>query len=80
MGRKEDAIGFAVYIDLLERLDTAVPEFDADVLITYTKKTSFGAIFKTIDECRKNNLTFSVRSFVPEDGRYGKVISLDEEA
>lgn len=35
LGKKSGAVGFAVYLDLLERLDTERREYDADVLITY---------------------------------------------
>ena len=35
MGKKSRAIGFAVYMDLLERLDGKLPAFDADVMLVY---------------------------------------------
>lgn len=33
LGKDEQAIGFAVYLNLLERLGGAEPEYDADVLL-----------------------------------------------
>lgn len=33
MGRGGSAIGFALYLDLLERLETGKPEYDADILL-----------------------------------------------
>lgn len=38
-GRKSGAIGFAVYLDLLERLWHKAPDFDVDVLLLYDEKT-----------------------------------------
>ncbi len=35
LGKKSGAVGFAVYLDLLERLDTERRAYDADVLLTY---------------------------------------------
>jgi len=35
LGKKSGAVGFAVYLDLLERLDTEKRAYDVDVLLTY---------------------------------------------
>lgn len=39
MGKKFGAMGFAIYLNELERLDPAQPQFDADTLILYDEKT-----------------------------------------
>ena len=39
MGKKCGAMGFAIYLNELERLDPAQPQFDADTLILYDEKT-----------------------------------------
>lgn len=39
MGKKCGAIGFAIYLNELERLGPAQPQFDADTLILYDNKT-----------------------------------------
>ncbi len=39
MGKKCGAIGFAIYLNELERLGPAQPQFDADTLILYDEKT-----------------------------------------
>ena len=35
MGKRADAIGFAVYLDFLERFGDEAPRYDADVLLVY---------------------------------------------
>ncbi len=35
LGKKSSAVGFAVYLDRLERLDNEKKEFDTDILLTY---------------------------------------------
>ena len=40
MGKRCDAIGFAIYLDLLSELDEIGSEYDVDVLIRYTDSTS----------------------------------------
>ena len=37
MGRKSGAVGFALYLDLLEELEGSCEEYDADVLLVYTE-------------------------------------------
>ena len=44
MGRSSQAMGFAVYLDQLDRLLDRRPETDVDVLITYTDETPAGVI------------------------------------
>ena len=39
MGRSGSAIGFAVYLDLLENMTVATDEFDVDVLLVYSAAT-----------------------------------------
>ena len=40
LGRRSRAVGFAVYIDLLERLISGRPEYDVDVMLVYGEGTS----------------------------------------
>jgi len=40
MGRKSKAIGFAVYLDVLESLDDSQNDYDVDILIAYDEQTS----------------------------------------
>ena len=44
MGKSAGAIGFAVYLDLLERLDTQEPDYDVDVLLLYREDTDPAAV------------------------------------
>lgn len=46
MGKKNKAIGFAIYLDMLERLYTPKKEFDADVLLCYGDDVSYIDVFK----------------------------------
>ena len=40
MGRKSGAIGFAVYLDTLERLNLTAKKFDVDCVLLYDENTS----------------------------------------
>ena len=48
MGRRARAIGFAVYLDLLERLDTRKKEYDADILLLYGEDASAGEVLRAV--------------------------------
>ncbi|MBQ2735796.1 MAG: ATP phosphoribosyltransferase regulatory subunit [Clostridia bacterium] len=52
MGKKANAIGFAVYLDRLEYLPTAQDAFDFDVLLTYDDSVSTDRIVKTVEALR----------------------------
>lgn len=53
MGKDGGAIGFAVYSDMLERIDSVDKEFDCDVLLTYEDGTDFPAVMKAAEELKK---------------------------
>ncbi len=44
MGRKSGAVGFAVYLDLLERLSKPEEKYDVDTVVLYDKHSDFGAL------------------------------------
>lgn len=79
MGRKSKAIGFAVYIDLIERFDDKEKEFDIDVLIVYGKNSSLSKINAVASDCVKNGQSVLVRKSIPEKLKYGRVIFVDKE-
>ena len=49
MGRKAGAIGFAVYLDLLEGFQKQKTEYDIDTLILYDEKTDLEQLSKTVN-------------------------------
>lgn len=66
MGKKANAVGFAIYLDLLEGLQTPLKTNDADILITYEKNVDVTQIIKTAEQYRANG--FSVRVQKIDDG------------
>jgi ATP phosphoribosyltransferase regulatory subunit len=77
-GKKGGAIGFAVYLDLLERLDVQEPPYDVDVLLLYNKDTDvadLAAAVKAITEAGE-----SIRVQRADDGRlkYRRLLQMNE--
>ena len=59
MGKRNGAIGFAVYMDLLEAIDEGTDEFDCDILITYDGSSDMDKVIETREKYMEEG--FSVR-------------------
>ncbi len=57
MKKEGRAIGFAVYLDLLERLDEETPAFDADVMLLYDTAASAAEISTAVSGFQNENKT-----------------------
>ena len=54
MGRNTGAIGFAVYLDLLENLQTPLQEYDLDEIILYDENTDINALIRKMSTAVAN--------------------------
>lgn len=78
MGRHSRAIGFALYLDLLEELEGEMDEFDVDALILYDENTDISALRRAADGLAKSGMSVSAQRFKPEKLRYKKLMKLTE--
>lgn len=77
MGREGGAVGFAMYLDLLEELDTAkAPEFDVDTLLLYTEDSEAALVLQKREELIENGESVYTSKTVPEGIRYKKIIKI----
>ncbi len=53
MGRTSGAIGFALYLDLLERMDSTEKDYDIDTLLLYNESTDPLTLTKAVEEISK---------------------------
>ena len=60
MGKEGKAVGFAVYLDLLNEFQKTKDQYDADVLLQYGEKDSPEAVIRAIEALRGQG--FSVRA------------------
>lgn len=79
MGKKSNAIGFAIYLDLLEDLDTVRSATDVDVLILYSDKTDKARLIARRDALTAEGKSVSVQKAIPAKLRYAALIDLDRE-
>lgn len=66
MGRDGGAIGFAVYMNLLERLDGPEEHYDADVLLLYEGSSPASAVLEEAEAVRKTGQSVRIDRAVPE--------------
>ena len=66
MGRSDCAIGFAVYMNLLERMEEPDTAFDADVLLLYDDETPVPNLFREAERCRRAGQSVRVERQAPE--------------
>jgi len=75
MHKNARAIGFAVYLDLLERM-TEEKEYDVDVLLTYTDATPIQTVLDKAAELTEQGNRVSVQKRIPEKLTYGRLMEL----
>lgn len=79
MGRRSGAVGFAIYLDLLEDLQKKEKEYDVDTILLYDEKTDKRKVYETAGKLRSDGKSVSVQRTVPENIRYKEIIDLKKE-
>ena len=74
MGRKSRAIGFALYLDLLERGGIG-QSFDVDTLILHDGNVDPAKLIAAAEEAAKDG-TVLVASAIPQGRSWGKLIEI----
>lgn len=77
MGKPGQAIGFAVYLDQLERLDGG-SEYDTDILLLYRPEDDPAAVSDMADALRKDGKSVRVERDTPPRLRYRELIRFGE--
>lgn len=77
MGRTSSAVGFAVYLDTLERLDFQDKEYDYDVILLYSG--DIAAALKKAEELSCDGKSVRVCVDVPEGVTAKQIINIDKE-
>lgn len=78
MNRRSGAIGFAVYLDLLERMNDSTPDYDVDTVILYDKDADPVMLKDTIRMLTANGKSVMAQKAVPEKIRYKQLLRLQE--
>lgn len=76
LGRKSCAIGFAVYLDTLERLEQREKTYDVDTVLLYDEGAELSVLLAQAEELTKQGGTVSVLRQLPENIRYRNLMKL----
>ena len=76
MHRKSGAIGFAVYMDMLDRLDSSSKEYDVDTVLLYEEHTDLSQIRAQANALMQTGRSVMVQRKLPENIRYKQLIRL----
>lgn len=76
-GKRTEAIGFAVYLDKLERFGKDESQYDVDVLLVYGDGTPAEEIISKVSELRKNGKTVRTANALDESIRYNELVRLE---
>ena len=78
MGKAAGAVGFAIYLDMLEEKNSPMREFDVDTLIVYSEKCDTGELLALKDKLISEGERVCLQKAIPELLRYKKIIKLDK--
>ncbi len=76
MKKSSRAIGFAVYLDMLEQLEERAEEYDVENLLIYGEKTPIAEIERQTSALTEKGESFLVQREIPEGIKYKKLIKL----
>lgn len=77
MGKSAKAVGFAVYLDLLERLKTSTP-YDVDVLLIYNTGDNMQELQRYVKMLTTAGKSVSVQTVVPSKLKYRELVYYSE--
>ncbi len=75
LDRKAGAVGFALYLDLLEQLPQKNRDYDVDVLLLYTPDTDKTLVAQTVSRLTAGGKTVSAQKSIPPKLRYKEVLT-----
>ena len=79
MKKKSSAIGFAVYLDMLENLKDNQKRYDVDTLLIYDESASFQTINSTVNSLRAQGKSVFASTSIPEKLSYKNLMKLQQK-
>lgn len=77
MGKEGEALGFAVYLDSLDRLDASEKIYDFDVVLLYDECADMVRLLKAAKSLRESGAAVLVEREVPEKLTYRQLMKLE---
>ena len=77
MGRKSGAIGFAVYLDTLERLNLTTKKYDVDTVLLYDESCLPEDIARAVNMLASDGKSVMAEKCIPESIKYRQLLKLN---
>lgn len=78
MKRKSGAIGFAVYLDMLESLDNNTSNYDVDTVLLYSNTTQLSKIKEQVSSLQSIGQSVYACTKIPSDLKYKTLMKISE--
>ena len=78
MGRKSRAVGFAIYMDLLERMEAGASPYDVDTLLLYPEGTDPADLARVVRTLNETGRSVTAQRAIPEKLKYREVLRFEE--
>ena len=78
MGRNCKAVGFAIYMDQLERLNEGPKPYDVDTVLLYDDRADIAALTRAVRELTQQGLSVRAQRAVDEKLRYRRLVRFGE--
>ena len=79
MGKRSKAIGFAVYMDFLERFLEEERDHDVDAVLLYREDTDRALLFAAAKRLTSEGYSVTVQKALPEKLRYKMIVELNDD-
>jgi len=76
MNRRSCAVGFAVYMDMLERLETDKESYDVDTVLLYEEGVETGQLRKCVNTLVAQGKRVMAQQSIPQNIRYRQLMKL----
>ena len=80
MGRQAGAVGFALYMDLLERLSDETSPYDVDTVLLYDDAADAAALAREVRRLSADGRSVLAQRAIPERLKYRRLVRFGEEA
>ena len=78
MGRESRAVGFAIYMDLLERLGSGARPYDVDAVVLYDEGADAARLSRTIRRFAQSGRSVVAQKAVPDKLKYRQLLRFTE--
>lgn len=78
MKRKSGAIGFAIYLDMLERLDDSYDEYDVDIILVYSDSNNVKEINNAVSKFTNKGFRVLACKTAPKNLKYKTLVNIND--